>query len=312
MVYLQLLFGFGILIFSGNYLVKGGVSLAQDLKISKLVIGITIIAFGTSAPELFVSIIAALSGHVEIAIGNVVGSNITNIALVLALTTIIFPLTINKYSVHFDWFVMMLASALFYLFITDSKLQFFEGLIFLSLLSCYVIYSVRTARKKFVIDDEEPQFQYTAPIAILLVLISSCGLALGSSLLVDSASEIALHFGVSERVTSITVIAFGTSLPELTTSLTAAFRKESDISIGNIIGSNIFNILGVLGIASVIKDIDIAELTRTFDIVWMLSISALLLFSIVFLRDGKIRTSQGVLLFTSYCVYIFLLFTTTH
>lgn len=307
MAYVNILLGFIVLIFSGEYLVRGGVCLAKDLRISKLVIGITIVAFGTSAPELSVSAIAAFKGHAEIAMGNVIGSNIANIALVLAVTAIIFPISVNRQAIKLDWLIMMGASGLLYFFITDSVLDLAEGLIFISLLLTYLFFSIRASRKVYV-EGEEEQFDYPMWLALLLIVFASCGLAFGSTLLIDGASEIALQLGVSERVTSITLIAFGTSLPELTTSMTAAFRKESDISIGNIIGSNIFNILGVLGISSIISDIKISELTRTFDIFWMLAISMLLLLIVLFLREGKTRRSQGFILFVLYCAYIYLLF----
>lgn len=307
MAYVNILLGFIILVFSGEYLVRGGVCLAKDLRISKLVIGITIVAFGTSAPELSVSAIAAFKGHAEIAMGNVIGSNIANIALVLAVTAIIFPISVNRQAIKLDWLIMMGASGLLYFFITDSVLDLAEGLIFVSLLLTYLFFSIRASRKVYV-ESEEEQFDYPMWLALLLIVFASCGLAFGSTLLIDGASEIALQLGVSERVTSITLIAFGTSLPELTTSMTAAFRKESDISIGNIIGSNIFNILGVLGISSIVSDIKISELTRTFDIFWMLAISMLLLLIVLFLREGKTRRSQGFILFVLYCAYIYLLF----
>lgn len=308
MAYVNILLGFIILVFSGEYLVRGGVCLAKDLKISKLVIGITIVAFGTSAPELSVSAIAAFKGHADIAMGNVIGSNIANIALVLAVTAIIFPISVNRQAIKLDWLIMMGASGLLYFFITDSVLDLAEGLIFVSLLLTYLIFSIRASRKVYVEGEEEEKFDYPMWLALLLIVCASAGLAFGSTLLIDGASKIALQLGVSERVASITLIAFGTSLPELTTSMTAAFRKESDISIGNIIGSNIFNILGVLGISSIISDIQIAELTRTFDIFWMLAISMLLLLVVLFLREGKTRRSQGFILFVLYCVYIYLLF----
>jgi cation:H+ antiporter len=302
------LLGFIILVFSGEYLVRGGVCLAKDLKISKLVIGMTIVAFGTSAPELSVSAIAAFKGHADIAIGNVIGSNITNIALVLAVTAIIFPISVNRQAIKFDWLVMMGASGLLYFFIIDSVLNLVEGLIFISLLLIYVVFSIRASRKVYVEGEEEEKFNYPMWLALMLIVLASAGLAFGSTLLIDGASKIALKQGVSERVASITLIAFGTSLPELTTSMTAAFHKESDISIGNIIGSNIFNILGVLGVSSIISDIQITELTSTFDIFWMLAISMLLLLIVLFLRDGKTRRSQGSILFVLYWIYIYLLF----
>ncbi len=305
-----MLVGFAILLYSGRYLVKGGVILAKRFDISTLVIGVTVVSFGTSAPELFVSSIAAASGHPEFAIGNVVGSNIANIAFVLALTAIIFPIPVKTNSVKTDAPFMLFISLLLYLLVLDGNLGFIEALVFVLILIAYVFYSIRTGREKATgikVDLNTPVSKNIG-LTIFLILLSSAGLAVGSHLLVENATIIAGAFGISERVIAITVVALGTSLPELTTSAMAAFKKEMDISIGNIIGSNIFNILGVLGISGMIRSIPVSRFFITQDLIWMMGISALLFIFILPFKGGRISRLKGVVLFLVYCVYIYVLF----
>ena len=311
MEYLLTVVGFAILVGSGKYLVMGSVSLASYLKISKLVIGVTVVAFGTSAPELLVSIQAALKGHPEMAIGNVVGSNIANIALVLAITAIILPIAVSRNSIRIDWPVMMGVSLLFLLFARDFKLSRMEGIVFNIILVVFIIYSVWSSRKKLQSMDEDlhPKPEKSILVSILLIVVSCAGLFFGADLLVDNVSIIAMDLGVSERVIAVTVIAIGTSLPELVTSIMAAIQKESDISVGNIIGSNIFNILSVLGITAIIKPIVISEEFVRVDILWMLGIS-LLMFAL--LRPWKkafLSRIDGLILLSAYFAYVYIVFT---
>jgi cation:H+ antiporter len=311
MEYLFVLLGFVILIISGKYLVNGSVSLARYLRLSTLVIGVTVVAFGTSAPELLVSLQAAIKGHPEISIGNVVGSNISNLALVLGLTAIILPMSISRNTIRVDWPVMMVVSVLFYFFVRNGWLTRFEGIVFNVLLILYVFYSVRYSRK----DISAPTKVQTKPthsltISILIIVLSSIGLVFGANLLVENASVIAMEMGVSERVISISLIAVGTSLPELATSVMAAIQKETDISVGNIIGSNIFNILSVLGISSIVKPIEVTPIMINIDIVWMLSISALLIFLMMPFKKARLGRIDGIILLLVYLVYIYLLFKT--
>ena len=299
--------GFVILIYSGKYLVKGSISIAYRFKVSKLVIGLTVVAFGTSAPELFVSVMAAIDNHPGISVGNVIGSNIINIALVLAITAMIIPIPVRKSSIKYDWPVMMIASLLFYIFILNGYLQFLEGLIFLILLCAYVVFSIYYSRKNYNYLDAIEEVHFSTLVSVLLLVLSSAGLALGSDLLVKNAVKIADKLHIDDRIISITVIAFGTSLPELVTSAAAAFKKEMDISIGNIIGSNIFNILCVLGITSMIKKIEIPSMTMHFDVFWMLGIALLLFLFILPLKGGKLTRPKGLFLFMVYCIYVYLL-----
>ncbi len=309
MEYLLLLVGFILLLFGGKYLVKGGVALAKRYNISSLVIGLTVVSFGTSAPELFVSLVAGIKNHPEVAIGNVMGSNIANIALVLALTAIIFPLPVRSASVKLDAPFMLIVSVLFWVFIYNLTLDRFEGIIFLFLLISYTFFLFRFSKKNRV-QSKIPRLEGTMGIGkiILLLALADIGLAAGSDLLVDNAGKIAINLGVNERIIAITLIAFGTSLPELTTSIIAAFKKEMDISIGNIIGSNIFNILAVLGISSIVKPIKVSPEFLSSDIFWMMGISLLLFLFILPFKGGKLTRGKAVVLFTIYCVYLYILY----
>jgi len=294
---------------SGDFLVRGSVSLAGHFKVSKLVIGVVVVSFGTSAPELVVSLDAAISGHPDIAIGNVIGSNIANVALVLGLTAIILPIAVKKKAIHFDWAVMMFVSLLFYVFCLNNGLQFHEGFIFLVLLFSYIFISIYKSRKDNLKSLEESiPPKHNLFLSILFVAIAAVGLIFGADFLVKGASNIAKTMGVDERIISVSVIALGTSLPELATSIAAAIRKELDIFIGNIIGSNIFNILAILGFTSVIKSIDINPMVLKFDIFWMLGISLLLFLFILPIKKGVVTRWKGLVFVTIYLVYIYLAF----
>jgi cation:H+ antiporter len=309
MQFIYLLAGFVILLLSGELLVRGGVALAKSFNISTLVVGVTVISFGTSAPELFVSIRAAVIDHPAIAIGNVVGSNISNIALVLGLVALILPIHVKRKSIGIDWPIMMLATLLFYLFILDGKLQFIEGLVFVILLIGFVTWSILNSRREnYQLGKKLEKSQYPLYLAVFMVLASSAGLMVGADWLVKGASEIARTFGVSEHAISVSVIALGTSIPELATSIIAAMRKEMDISIGNIIGSNIFNLFGILGITSLIKEIPVEQSVIHFDVFWLLGISFLLFLFILPIKGGKITWHKGLVFLACYAVYIYFVF----
>ncbi len=312
MEYLKLIVGLAVLVYSGHLLVKGGVSLSRHFKVSTAVIGVTVISFGTSAPELIVSLQAAMQGYPAIAVGNVIGSNISNISLVLAFTAIIFPVAVSRNSAVFDWPFMMVASILFYLFLMDMKIVTIEGIILFMLLLVYIVWSVLSSRKSMKREQTEiiPPTIRLFP-SILLVLAAGAGLVFGSNWLVEGAATIAENLGVSERTISITLIAFGTSVPELATSAIAAFKKEADISIGNIIGSNIFNILAVIGITATITPISIQDsLILSFDTLWMIGISILLFIFMLPLKKSKIGRLKGVLFILVYTYYVFQVFAT--
>jgi cation:H+ antiporter len=308
MEYFLSLVGFILLISSGNYLVKGSVSLARFFGLSTLVIGVTIVAFGTSAPELLVSIQAAVGNHPEIALGNVVGSNISNIALILAVTAIILPIPVNRNSIIIDWPFMMGAGLLLGLFALNGILSLSEGLIFTLILVFFVWFTIKKSRNTIRTEEVEMEKPvYSMPVSVFIIILSVAGLALGARLLVENATIIARDLGVSERAIAVSMIAIGTSLPELVTSVIAAMQKQSDISVGNIIGSNIFNVLSVLGIAAIVKPIQVSEMIM-IDIAVMLVISLLLLFMMVPSRKGKITRLEGILLmigYFGYMVYVF-------
>ncbi len=310
MDYLYLFIGFVILLYSGDLLVKGGVALSSHFKVSTLVVGVTVVSFGTSAPELFVSLDAALHGSPDIAIGNVIGSNIANIALVLGFTAILMPLPVRSNSIKFDWPFMMGASILFYLFILNQQLEYYEGIILVFLLIVFMVWTIWKSRKESrSITNDFKVAKYSISIAVFLILLASVGLYFGANMLVGSAKSIALDFGVSERVVGLTLVAFGTSVPELATSAVAAYKKEMDISIGNIIGSNIFNILGVLGVTSIIKNIFVSQPIISFDILIMLGVSFLLFLLILPLNKGKLHRWKGFVLLSVYLIYIYTVFT---
>jgi cation:H+ antiporter len=309
MDYIFLFLGFVLLMFGGDFLVRGSVSLSGHFKISKLVIGIVIVSFGTSAPELVVSVLAAIKGKTDIAIGNVIGSNIANIALVLGLTAVVVPITVKKKVIQFDWSVMMFASLLFYAFCFNLNVHLVEGVIFLILLLAFIFISIQRSRNERKTNLEETiKPSHNLFISILIVIGAGIGLVYGARLLVKGASSIAEELGVDDRIISVTVIALGTSLPELATSIAAAIRKEMDIFIGNIIGSNIFNILAVLGITSIVKSIDLNPMVLKFDMLWMLGISLLLFLFILPLSRAKVTRWKGFVFVVIYIVFIYLTF----
>ena len=313
MTYLFLILGLATLIVGGEFLVNGAVGIAKKFHISTLVIGMTVISFGTSAPELIVSIKAALSGSPEISMGNVIGSNIANIALVLGITVMIFPIVVDRNSKILDWPMMMGASILFYvfaLFFGDGYLiERWEGIVLVVLLLTFIYFLISSSRKKTKkalieekssIDDEADKVNI--PKAIGSLLIGLVGLYFGAEWLLDSAITLATEFGMSKATIGITIIAFGTSVPELVTSAVAALKKETDISIGNLIGSNIFNIMAVIGITAIVKPIPVTEAVIGYDMIWMLAIALGLL--PLMLIGKKLGRLKGVMLFGTYVVYI--------
>ena len=307
---LWLVAGLAVLVVGGEFLVKGAVGIALKARVSTLVIGMTVVSFGTSAPELLVSVEAALDGHSGISIGNVVGSNIANLALVLAITVLIFPILVDKNTKRLDWPVMMGASLLFFFFMLDGELARWEGGVLLGLLVVFTYYLISNSRKKKreVEEDAEDQKPQSFPKAMLFLGLGLVGLYFGAEWLLKGAIGIAVSSGMSEEVIAVTIVAFGTSVPELVTSAVAAYRKETDISVGNLIGSNLFNICTVLGITSLVRPITDHEQydgILNWDIFWMLGIS-LLVFPLM-LIGKKLGRWQGVLLLGSYIAYIWIL-----
>jgi cation:H+ antiporter len=307
--YLFVLFGFVLLFLCGNWLVKGGVELSRHFRVSPLVAGLTIVAFGTSAPELFVSVKAVFTNAPDISIGNVVGSNIANIALILGSVAMVFPIHVKRPSLLFDWVFMMISFLLLFLFLKNDVLQFAEGLVLFFLIIAYIIWSIFSSRIKSIRNEEvyPPPSMKMLP-SIGLVLLAVAGLYFGAERLVKGASDLAIGWGVSERVVGISVVAFGTSVPEFATSLAASFKKEMDISIGNIIGSNIFNVFSILGITAILKPLHVSPSVISFDMIWMVAVAVLLILFLIPLRKGVLSRWKGAVLFVVYIVYIWSLF----
>lgn len=304
---LKLIAGCALLLLCGDWLVNGGTALARRFRISPLVIGMTIVAFGTSAPELLVSTIASLKGSSGIALGNVIGSNIANIGLILGLTAMILPIPARGKSLRVHGLVMAASGIVLALFsISGSRISRIEGVAMVAALAVFLYISVLKGRQEDQ-DSESEESEGMKPFMAILVVIASCaGLAFGADLLVDSASDIARSVGVSERVIGLTVVALGTSLPELAASVIAALKKEMDISIGNVIGSNIFNILCVLGVSSSIQPIDF-NLPDYYSNYAAMMFYFILLLGLIYMAK-KIGRLWGGLLFIIYIAFVALLF----
>lgn len=307
--------GLLLLVLGGEFLVRASISLSLKLQISKMVIGMTVVSFATSLPELLVSLQAALDGSPAIALNNVIGSNIANIALVLGITAMIGPIAVDKDFYKLNWPVMMFFSVLLYYFLSnDSVLSQLEGVLLLLGLVLFLFILIRGARKEQVSAEVLDGALAEAGFAKIGLWFSIGGLALyfGSDFLVDGAKEIAMKSGVSEGVISITMIAIGTSVPELAASVIAALKGEKAISLGNLIGSNIFNIASVLGLTALIKEIPVTEVQiLSRDIFWMLGFSLVLLPLVFFPRKLMIGRFKGAFLFLGYAFFIYLVFQTT-
>ena len=307
---IYLLLGLVFLITGGNWLLKAAVALSLRLNIPKIVIGMTVVSFATSAPELVVSVKSAVDGFPDIAVGNVVGSNIANIGLVLAFVILLSPIYVERSFYKTDWPVMMIASALFYGFIVfDGVLQRVEGIVLFSLLVLFLFYLLKFQKPAVIGDLIEDDKPLSLKRTMLFLLLGGVALWGGSELLVNGAVGLAKSFGVSDRVIAVTMISVGTSIPELAASLIAIAKKEKAISLGNLIGSNVFNILAVLGITAIITPITIQDQRLlTHDVYWMLGLS-ILIFPLVFLPKGlRLGWRDGLILITLYILFIYLAF----
>jgi cation:H+ antiporter len=309
MNYLLLVLGFIILIFGGNWLLKAAVGISLRLRIPKIVIGMTVVSFATSMPELIVSLNSALEGHPDIALGNVIGSNIANLGLVLGIVTILSSIQVEKSFYKIDWPVMMISSiVLYFLLIYDGIIQRIEGLVLFIFLIVFLIYLLKFQKTAVVAELSEDDVELPLYKVLIYLTIGGVGLWGGSELLIHSAVNLASQFGVSERVIGVTIISIGTSIPELAASLTAVVKKEKAISLGNLIGSNIFNILAVLGITSMVTPIILQDPgLLTYDIIWML-VFAILIFPLVFVPVRmKLTWKEGIILLGLYVVFITLM-----
>ncbi len=311
MDYLLVLIGLILLVVGGEFLVRSSVALSFRLRLSKMIIGLTVVSFATSAPELLVSLQAALNGFSDIALGNVIGSNIANIGLVLGITAIITPLAIDKGFYKLNWPVMMILSVgLYFILKSGEMISRSEGVALLLMLFVYLWILIRKAKKErgtIPVDDSiDDSLSKTSNFKIIVwLLIGGVSLYFGSQLLVNSAINIAEIFGVSERVIAVTMIAVGTSIPELAASVIAALKKEKAISLGNLIGSNIFNISSVLGITAIIQPIAVkSKEVLTNDIFWMIGFAAIIL-PLAFLPISyQLGRKRGILLLAGYAIFI--------
>ncbi|GGM42831.1 sodium:calcium antiporter [Paraliobacillus quinghaiensis] len=311
MVYILIVLGFVLLIKGADLFVDGASNIARTLRVSPLLIGLTIVAFGTSAPEATVSIIAAVEGNAGVAIGNIVGSNIMNISLVIGVAAFLYPIKVQKEMIRKEIPFTLLVSVVLLILVSDIALQGTstdlitrgDGFIILMFLTIFLYLIFESARRNREITQEEATV-VSAPTSwtknILLTVGGLVGIILGGELVVNNAVDIALSFGMSETLVGLTIVSIGTSLPELITSITAAMKKESDIALGNIIGSNIFNILFVLGTTAVIHPLAL-ESKIIVDILIMIVLTiALLIFSRTNFRIGKY---EGLFLVIAYILY---------
>ena len=303
-------FGFLLLVIGGEFIVRSSVALSLKFNISKLVIGMTVVAFATSLPELIVSINAALSNSPAIAINNVIGSNIANIALVLSIISILSFIKVDKNFYRQDWPIMFGFSILLTLFcLTDLVLNQVEGAILVLSLLFFIYYSLKKSNNKLNVDDVDDKLVSTSNTKIIIwLLISSVSLYFGAEFLVNGAVNFAKQINISEAVISVSIVAIGTSIPELAASLIAIAKKEKGISVGNLIGSNIFNIGSVLGITAIIKPIQIAQEIIERDIIWMLFFALLLLFMVILPRRNDLGKLKGFFMLLLYFVFITLAF----
>mgnify|MGYP001236173201 CR=1 FL=1 len=311
-----LLAGFAALYFGADWLVRGSVALALRLGIPPVIVGLTIVAFGTSSPELLVSFNAGRMGNADIAIGNVIGSNIANIALILGAAALIRPIVLILRAVRFDVIFMLAVSILFTVMVLDRDLERPDGLLFLAGMAFYIVYKVRQAMCKMregrpdvlgsgVEEIEEKARTLSAGRSVLLVVLGIAVLVGGSELFIRGAVTLARMLGVSNVVIGLTVVAFGTSLPELATSVLAAAKGEGDVSLGNVVGSNIFNILFILGVTATVFPIGTGDLSPV-DLLVMLGTSILII--PISLIGGRVTRPEAAVLLGLYGGYVYYLY----
>ncbi|WP_025784687.1 calcium/sodium antiporter [Sporosarcina sp. D27] len=310
MAYFLLIVGFTLLIKGAGYFVDGSSNIARLLQVPPILIGLTIVAFGTSSPEATVSIIAALEGTADVAVGNVVGSNIFNITLVVGVAAILYPLKVESETIRKEIPFTLLASVAMLILMSDIALQGFssnmisrgDGFIFLLFLSIFMYYVIEIGLKsrKNAMNEPVPD-NISWGKNIIITILGLAAIIFGGDLVVDNGTKIAYSLGMSETLVGLTIIAIGTSLPELVTSITAALKKESEIALGNIVGSNIFNILFVLGTSSIISPLAVNDKVL-IDVVFMIVLTVVLL---IFSRTGfKIGKREGMVLVAVYIIYL--------
>ena len=306
---LFLILGFVLLYFGGEFLVKGSVNLANKFNISKLVAGMTIVSFATSSPELFVSIEAIVNKSSDIVFGNVIGSNIANIALVLGCTALFFNINVSDKTLKIDFpFLFFATFSVGYILYFLGKITFFTGLILLMILTAYLFYIISSSRneKNSIVDQLEKDDKSTFLNCFTFLILGIVLLKYGADFLVSSAIDIATLLNIEERIIAVTVVAIGTSVPELATSIVAALKKEVDLAVGNIVGSNIFNLLAVLGITALYKEIEIMNNDiLSIDYLFMFFITGIFGVMLYFFDKGKINKLKGGILLLIYFSFIY-------
>ena len=306
MEYLAIVLGLILLIKGGDWVLDSAILFSLRLNIPKIVVGMTVVSFATSAPELIVSINAALNGYPDLAVGNIVGSNIANLALVLGIVVFITPIKIDKIFIKYDWPAMIFVTLLFYFLLkSDYTLTLFESILFIAVLIAYLISLFLFQKNR--INDQEIDVDTSMKFLKLfsLLIFGSFFLWLGSEVLIKGAVSLASKLGISERIIGVTIIAFGTSIPELSTSIVAIINKEQNISLGNLIGSNIFDMLGVIGITGILSPIGISDKGLIdSDLIWMVSLAFLILPLVFFPNKMKLGRAEGVLLLLFYLLFI--------
>ena len=302
--------GFLLLVIGGEFIVRSSVAISFKFNISKLVIGMTVVAFATSLPELIVSVNAALNGSPAIAINNVIGSNIANIGLVLSIVSILSYIQVDNNFYKKDWSIMFAFSVLLTIFsITDNTVNQIEGFVLLCLLIIFIYYFLKKSNDNVVVDNLDDKLASTSTSKIIIWLfISSLSLFFGADFLVKGAVNLAEQINISEAVISVSIVAIGTSIPELAASIIAIAKKEKGISVGNLIGSNIFNIGSVVGITAIIKPIYIASEIIERDLIWMIFFALLLLFMAVLPKRNMLGKLKGFVILIAYFLFITLLF----
>lgn len=309
MAYILLILGFVLLVKGADFFVEGSSSVAKLLRIPTIIIGLTIVAFGTSAPELAVSISASLSGSNDIAVGNVIGSNIFNLMMVLGLCSLLAPMPMDKKILNGDYLYAILAAVvMLLLFGFDHDLSRLDGIILLIIFAYFMEKTVRSALKDRAAgtdDDDEEEIKVLSPLLSVVYIIGGmAAIVIGGNLVVDNASLIAASFGLSETLIGLTVVAFGTSLPELVTSMVASKKGENGLALGNVIGSNLFNILFVLATSTTISPMKV-DVLSTFDAIFLIAASALTwLMAKKDYQIGRMRGAIMVALYLAYTVYI--------
>lgn len=298
---LLLIVGFTLLAKGADFFVDGASGIATKLKIPQIVIGLTIVAMGTSAPEAAVSISAALKGNAEITIGNIVGSNILNVLIILGLSSVIAPLVVKKSTAYIDMPVVIVSSIVLLLLGLDGSINVFDGIILLVMFISYLTYLfIMTKKENKANIEEKEEVKVNILKSIIFAIIGLGAIILGSNISVESATAIAKELGVSDRFIGLTIVALGTSLPELFTSVSASLKKNSDIAIGNIVGSNIFNILFIVGTSSVITPVVFAS---NFIIDTIIAIASAIVLFLFCLKNKKLGRIGGITLLIGYALY---------